>query len=567
MSINRLPVSQTSERQAPKGAKLLRIADTEFEAVSEGRVRIWIGFVLFLAVLGIIVLRLAGIALFTEPRKPVFFSDGSDKARADILDRNGELLATSIETFSVYAEPRKVWNPAETATAIHRVRPNLDYDKLLTRLSADKGMVFLERNLSPKEWQQVFELGLPGIGVKTEPKRIYPRGRTAAHVLGFTDIDLRGAAGVERAFDTDLAGKSEPVTLSVDLSVQFALEDELRATMTKFHAKAASGVVMNVKTGEVLGMASLPDYDANMVNTTSSQELMNLATMATYELGSTFKPLTIAMALDTQSSNLTEEFPVHKPVVIRRHAFRDDHPSRVPLAMADILRESSNKGTVLLSERIGDDAMKRYLTAFGLMDRMPLELAESAAPQVQRDWQDLTTGTVSFGHGMSVTPLALTAALGSVMNGGEYIVPTFRKASAVHAAPRRRVLVPTTSKTVVDMMRYVVTDGTGRNAEVKGYGVIGKTGTAEKPAIGGYAEKRLITSFVAGFPYTDPTYIVFVVLDEPQAIEGTYGYSTAGWNAAPTAGNIVERIAPILGLSPEPDASKLLSPFKIKGTN
>jgi cell division protein FtsI (penicillin-binding protein 3) len=239
---------------------------------------------------------------------------------------------------------------------------------------------------------------------------------------------------------------------------------------------------------------------------------------------------------------------VQKPFKVRHKFIRDDHPSKVPLAMPEILSESSNRGTAMIALKIGGDQQRKYLTDLGLMGRVPFELAESAKPQIQDRWIDLTTVTVSYGHGIAVTPLALAAAIGATLNDGVYIAPTMIKRDASHPVQTRRVFSSQTSQTMRDMMRYVTTHGTGKKARVKGYGVMGKTGTAEKPSNGGYDQKRLVTSFVAAFPYEDPTYVVMITYDEPKAVEGTYGWATAGWNAAPTAGAVIERIAPMLGV-------------------
>jgi len=264
--------------------------------------------------------------------------------------------------------------------------------------------------------------------------------------------------------------------------------------------------------------------------------------------------------LEDEVSTLTEEYPVQRPFKVRHKFIRDDHPSKVPLAMPDILAESSNRGTAMLALKVGGEQQRKYLKELGLMDRVPFELAESAKPQIQDRWIDLTTVTVSYGHGIAVTPLSLAAAIGATLNDGLYVTPTLMKRDAAHPITTRRVFSSQTSKTTRDMMRYVTTHGTGKKARVKGYGVMGKTGTAEKPAIGGYDEKRLVTSFVAAFPYEDPTYVVMITYDEPKAAEGTYGWATAGWNAAPTAGAVIERIAPMLGVQRKIDPIAM-SPF------
>jgi len=526
-------------------ARSMTVADDEFISVSEGRIRIRIGAFIFMFVLLLVVLRLAEVSLFGDKRGGSLLPQEITTTRADITDRNGEVLATTLNTYSLYAEPRKVWNVEETAQSLVSVRPELDINVLRERLSAKRAFVWIERGLTPKERQSVFALGLPGLAFRQEPKRVYPRGNLASHIVGFTDVDLNGSAGSERAFNAALSEDNAPAAaLSVDMRVQYAVADELQKGMERFGALSNAGIVLNLKTGEIISMVSLPNFDPNDPGATLPETRFNHASMSTYDLGSVFKPL----------------YPVQKPFKVRHKFIRDDHPSKVPLAMPEILAESSNRGTAMLALKIGGEQQRKYLKGLGLLDRVPFELAESAKPQIQSRWIDLTTVTVSYGHGIAVTPLALAAAIGATLNDGLYVTPTLMKRDAAHPVTTRRVFSWETSKTTRDMMRYVATHGTGKKARVKGYGVMGKTGTAEKPAIGGYDQKRLVTSFVAAFPYEDPTYVVMITYDEPKAAEGTYGWATAGWNAAPTAGAVIERIAPMLGVQRKIDPIAM-SPF------
>lgn len=558
LAVNNSPKTSIRKSLAPlseagtfNAARLLTVEDHEYSAVRAGRLRIAFGILMFAVVLFLLMARLAEVSILRDPITPISFAQNDVPMRADIVDRNGELMATTLETYTLYAEPSKVWDPIETTEALVAALPDLDAADVEGRLTSNRALVYIQRNLTPRERQAVWSLGQPGLGFKVEPRRVYPRGRVAAHVLGWTNVDMQGAAGAERAFDAELSVKEAlPKKLSIDLRIQSVLDDELRRGMEKFKAKAISGVVMDITTGEILALASMPDFDPNQYNTALPETRLNRATMATYELGSTFKPITMALALE-HGVEPSEKMPVNQPFIMRRKSITDDHASPHPLAMFDVLAESSNKGSALYATRIGDVAQRALLRKLGLFDRVPIELVESAAPQLPSEWQDLTTATVSYGHGIAVTPLALTAALASLLNGGEYIAPTLQYLSLGQSQPRSRVVSEYTSRTMVDMMRYVVTNGTGRNAAVKGYGVMGKTGTAEKPGVNGYQEKNLVTSFIAAFPHSSPKYAVFVVFDEPQAIEGTYGYATAGWNAAPTAGKVVERMVTILGLPRE----------------
>lgn len=539
----------------------MHVEDNEHAAVSEGRIRIRIGAAIFVFALIVAIVRLAEVSLLSEGKSRSFFKKSGETYRADIVDRNGELLATTLETYALYVRPRYVWNISETADGLQSAFPDMSRSDIMNRLDRRGDQVLIRRGLTPKEKQSIFHLGLPGMIFETEPQRVYPRGQLAAHIIGFTDIDLKGLAGAERAFNEKLSLENAPsLMLSVDLRVQNAVTEELQKSLDKFSADTGAAIVMDINTGEILAMASLPNYNPNRPDTSSPQNLYNHASMSTYELGSVFKPITMAMALEEGVTNLTETFPVQKPLKIRDKFIRDDHPSNSPMAMPEILSESSNRGTAMMALRVGGERQKSFLKDVGLLDRVPIELVESAAPQVQTEWQDITTVTVSYGHGISVTPLALTAAIGSLLNGGEYVAPTLRKRDSLNSAEKRRVVSPQTSSTLRDLMRYVATDGTGRNARVKGYAIMGKTGTADKPSGDGYDEKRLVSSFVAAFPYRDPKYTIFVTFDEPKAVEGTYGYATAGWNAAPTTSAIIERIAPMLGVKRN-EGPVVLSPF------
>lgn len=523
------------------------LADVNHQAVSEGRIRIRISLVIFLAMIGVILFRLADISLFSPDAhlrdRPASILD----MRADMTDRNGVILATTLSSFSLYAEPSRIWNPAETAEALASVRSDLDMETVTQQLASDRAFVWVDRGLSPKERQAIFDLGYPGLGFRTEPKRVYPNASLASHMIGWTDIDLAGAAGAERAFDDRLAGDNAPeLALSIDARIQHVVMEELQASIAKFSALSGAAIVMDIQTGELIAFASAPDFNSNAFGAASPEQRFNHASMSTYDLGSVFKPLTIAMVLEDGLATRDEMFDVHKPYKVLNKFIRDDHPSKVPLNLDFVLAESSNRGTAMLAQRIGAERQQFWLRKLGLLNRVPFELAESARPQIQDNWGEMATVTVSYGHGLSVSPLALVVAIAATLNDGVYIAPTVLKRHATHRPETRRVFSSAVSKDVADMMRITVTDGTGRNADVPGFGVMGKTGTAEKPTVGGYDTDRLVTSFVAAFPHSDPKYAMIVTLDEPKAIEGTFGYATAGWNAAPTVGQIIERIGPML---------------------
>jgi len=535
-------------KEQPRHSHTLKVVDDEFAAVSEGRIRIRIGVVIYLLVVCLVVVRLAEVSLFNAEDHTVKMPEAVSIYRADITDRHGELLATTLQTYSLFAEPKRIWDAKEAAVKLAALRPNLDVEDLEKKLARDDlHFTWIERGLTPKEKQEVFELGLPGLKFRKESKRVYPRGNLASHMVGFTDVDLQGVAGIERALNDRLTeDKSPSVALSIDMRVQHAISDVLAEQLVRFDALSNAAVLLDMKSGEIISLVSLPNFDPNVPGITSPETRFNHASMSTYDLGSVFKPLTMAMALEDGVTDLEEVFQVQRPYRVLDKWIRDDHPSDVPLNMTGVLAESSNRGTAMIAKRIGTTRMKYHLENLGLFNRVPFELAESARPQIQEYWGEMATVTVSYGHGLAVTPLALTAAVGGMLNDGVYVTPTALKRSAAHELETRRVFSESVSNEMRHMMRKVVTEGTGRKANVPGFGVMGKTGTAEKPHMGGYDRNRLVTSFISAFPHSDPRYVLITTFDEPKAIEGTYGYATAGWNAAPTAGMIIERIGPML---------------------
>ena len=529
------------------------IEDLEFRMVAEGRIRIWIGVVMFSFALLLIVLRLAEVALLSKPPGFGVSAENVFVLRADIEDRNGQLLATTINNYALYARPRKILNKDGAVSGVLALFPELDADDVRRRVKLPRDEVRLVRGLTPAQKQQVIDSGLPGLFTRAEPMRSYPNGAVASHILGLVNIDLEPMGGVEYSFNDDIvAVDAPPKALSIDLRVQAVLEDELSKTISKFSAETAAGIVLDIQTGEVLGLASLPEYDPNRRDTILPQQEKNTATNSIYDLGSVFKPLTVAMALDRGVTTLGEEFPVHKPFTIQKKLIRDDHPSDVPLDAAHILSESSNRGTALMALRAGAQMQQGFFKELGFFDPSPLELKGLAQPQYHTEWQDISIVTTSYGHGISVSPLHLASAIGAILNDGVYVSPTLAKVDSVHKPAKRRVISSQTSADMAKLMRFVVTDGTGRNADVPGLGVMGKTGTADKPSAGGYDTRRLVTSFVGAFPVWEPKYVVMITLDEPKAIEGTHGYATAGWNAAPTAGRVMSRMAPMVEIPSKP---------------
>lgn len=527
--------------------KSVALSDINHVAVSEGRIRIRISLVLFLAMIAIVLVRLAEVSLLSPDGHLRSAPTALIQDRADITDRNGLLLATTLSSYSLYAEPSRIWNPDETAADLAALRPGLDVKEIADQLTSDRAFVWIDRGLSPKDRQSVFELGHPGLGFRREAKRAYPNAPLGAHLIGWTNIDLIGAAGVERSFDARLTAKNAPdLAVAMDGRVQFAVAEELKASVDHFSALSAAAVVLDIQSGEIIAMVSVPDFNPNKYGAELPENRKNHAAMSTYDLGSVFKPLTVAMALEDGLTARDEMFDVHKPYKVLNKFIRDDHPAKDALSLDYVLAESSNRGTAMLAQRIGKERQQHYLRELGLMGRVPYELSESAFPQIQEFWGEMATVTVSYGHGISVTPLALVTATGALLNDGVYVAPTVLKRDATRPLETHRVFSSKVSQDLADMMRLTVVEGTGKKANIPGFGVMGKTGTAEKPANGGYDQTRLVTSFIAAFPHSAPRYALIVTLDEPKGLPETYNYATAGWNAAPTAGAIIERIGPML---------------------
>ena len=537
-------------------SRLLRIESDETKALDAARSRLRImGMSLavgFLLLAG----RAVDIAVMGPANaSPVTRQAAQAETRGDLFDRTGQVLATTLQTHSLYADPSLVWDPRETAEALATVLPDIDVDALTEDLGGRGRFVWVRRNLTPRQRQAVFSLGLPGLGFRMEPRRVYPRGRLASHVVGYTDRDMAGLAGAERAFDSALlSGDGRPVALSIDMSVQFHVDEVLRSTMADFEAEAAVGVVMDVRTGEILSMVSLPDFDPNRPTDAGAGGRLDRAAQSVYEMGSTFKAFTVAMALENGTATLESGYDASNPLEIGGYTIHDYHAENRRLTLSEIFTHSSNIGSSLIALEAGADAQRGFLGDLRLLERAPIELAESADPLLPHQWGRTETATISYGHGLAVSPIATIAAFAAIANDGVYVPPTLLPVAADETIVGERVMSSEAARAVIDLMRENVTDGTGGYAEAIGYRVAGKTGTAEKPSRGGYDRNRLISSFSAVFPSDEPQYAILVLLDEPHGNESTYGYATGGWTAAPAIGEIVSRIAPILGVErAEPD--------------
>ena len=491
--------------------------------------------------------------------------DAIATARPDIVDRNGEVLATDVKAPSLFGEPKRIIDKDEAIELLTATLPDLDTIEVRDRLTSKKGFVWLKREITPKQQQEIHRLGIPGIGFLRENKRVYPTGSEVAHLIGLVNIDNQGIAGMEKWLDSnglaDLhrAGFAtdrlqRPVELSIDLRVEHALRDELLKAKEKFHAKAASGLVSNVKTGEIVAMVSVPDFDPNNPKEARDPDRINRLTTGVYEMGSTFKAFTLAMALDTGKYDLNSTWDARGPLHYGKFAIHDDEPKGRFLNMKEVFTFSSNVGAARIALSQGVEAHKAFLRKMGQLERLRTELPESASPLLPRHWGELNTVTIAFGHGIAVAPLQAVMGIDALVNGGYLIPPTFMKRSEQEAMEiAKRVIKPETSEKMRFLMRLNAEIGTARKADVNGYYIGGKTGTAEKVVNGRYAKKRVLTAFTAILPADNPRYQLLVMLDEPQPLKETYGFITSGWNAVPTGGSVIARIAPLLGIEPRFD--------------
>ena len=539
--------------------------ETKGDPERRGRVRVALAMLGFVALYGVLAFRLVllGVSAHGMEEDGAILTRAASQARPDIVDRNGETLATDIRTAALFAEPRYVIDPDEATELLASVLPDLDRDRLRQLLSTEAKFAYIKREITPRQQQAIHKLGIPGIGFRVENRRFYPGGPAASHVLGTVNVDNRGIAGIEKyidgAFLNDLheAGFAtgsalEPVKLSLDLRVQHVVRDEMLQAMTRYNAIAAIGIVLDVNSGEVLGMSSVPDYDSNNRDEALDKDKMNRATVGVFEMGSTFKGFTTAMALDSGMVRITDSFDATHGLTVGKFTISDFHGKHRWLTVPEIFIYSSNVGSAREALAVGMQGQHDYLKRFGLLDTQETELPEAGAPIVPKmPWAKVTTITMAFGHGISVSPMQMAAASAALVNGGYLITPTFLPRTAEQATQvARPILRPETSLAMRRLFRLNVLKGSGRRADVPGYSVGGKTGTAEKVEGGRYSGNKRRNAFVAAFPMDAPKYLVLVVLDEPKSERPGIG-ATAGLNTAVVAGNIIRRSAPMLGVEPK----------------
>jgi cell division protein FtsI (penicillin-binding protein 3) len=474
--------------------------------------------------------------------------------RGDILDRNGVPLAQTIQAWSIGVHPHKIIGDKRAlAGALAELMPERSAAAYLRILRSDLPFTYLRRRAEPELVAAVNALGDPGLAFAREPERLYPQGALASHVLGYTDFDGRGVAGIERVFDARLRER-RGVTLSIDRRVQQAMESELGAAMAKFSAIGAAGVVMDIHTGEVLALTSLPEMNPNRPGQGAADAGFNRATLGVYELGSTFKPFTVAMAMDAGVvRSLGQMYDCPKALKAGRFRITDTHPFGRACSVAEIMQESSNIGTAQIAAQLGAERQREFLRRMRFLERVALELPERGRPLTPGgNWGEISTMTVGYGHGIAVSPLHLATGYATLFNGGLWRPATLLKHDRDHPLPPGdRVFSAETSYKMRALLRLVVTHGTGGKADAPGYRVGGKTGTAEKIVGGRYTGRAVVTTFAGVFPMEEPRYVVVAMLDDPKATKDTYGFHTAGWNVAPVVSGVISRIAPMLGVFPD----------------
>jgi cell division protein FtsI (penicillin-binding protein 3) len=526
---------------------------------------------LFILVFLLIGLRLVGIVALAGPNtevqvakiRPPAPSAPPPPVRADILDRNGKLLATTLDSPSLYADPRLILDAGEAAKAILTVLPQLNPTELQAKLSSGKSFVWIKRQLTPRQQYEINRLGIPGLQFEHEEKRVYPFGDLASHVVGFCGVDNNGFAGLERSLNKQVRDRGGPVQLSIDARVQFILHEELQKVITDFTAKGAAGIVMDVRTGEIIAMVSLPDFDPNhptahdpkLSAADAKERMFNKITLGSYELGSVFKTFNTAMALDSGVATMTKMYDAAHDLKIGRFTITDYHGKKRALSVPEIYMYSSNLGSARMALEAGAERQRSFLAKLGLLKPVPIEFDEVAKPHFPAKWREVNVITIAYGHGISVTPLHAITAVSAMVNGGTLPQPTLLKASPGTARRGDRVISPKTSEQMRKLMRLVVEHGTAKLAAAPGYVVGGKTGTAEKNVHGHYVEKKLLSDFVGAFPMQDPKYAFLLLVDEPHPNKESHGFATAGWTVVPATSRLIKRIAPILGVQPVDETS------------
>jgi cell division protein FtsI (penicillin-binding protein 3) len=539
-------------KPAPCGA--LPQEGPEKEVLETSRTRLLLTGVLFALAFAVIGFRLVDLTVLKGGETRIshaHVSPHTEASRADIVDRNGVLLARTLESEALVAYPKQVDNPAVAARKLVAVLPDLNQQEVQEKLASGRKYVRLKRQLTPDQQFAVNNLGLPGVKFELAGFRVYPKGDLTSAVVGYVDaVDNKGLAGIERGLDDELKTSDDPVELSLDTRLQYILSEEVQAQITAFGAQSGMGIIADVNNGEIVALASLPRFDPNDMSRATDDGLFNRATLGTYEMGSVFKIFNTAMALDGHVTTLAGSYDATAPIHIGRFTIHDDHAKGRWLTVPEIFIYSSNIGSAKMAVEAGADRQKDFLSRLGLLTAPKVEIPEIGKPEWPEAWHLVNTMTIAFGHGISVSPLQMVTGVGAVVNGGVLHRATFLKHPDDYRPQGVRVLSRQTSEDMRRLMRLVVEQGTGKFAAAPGYLVGGKTGTAEEVGRHGYAHKDLLSSFIGVFPINAPRYVIMVSIDQPHANAQSRGEATGGWVAAPAVSRIVQRMAPIVGIPP-----------------
>ena len=547
----------------------LRLVGQRRQILAVMHQRLMFGMLVYAGIVAVIAIRLIWLAAFGDHAGRKQGVTALIPERGDIVDREGHPLARTIDAWTIGLHPAKlIGNKLDVARKLAELMPEKDAATYLQMMRSGRNFYYLRRRAPPGLVAAINALGEPGLALEREPDRLYPQTSLAAHVVGFTDLDGKGNAGIERAFDErlrDPALRGDPITLSISSRVQQALEHELGDAMSRFSAIGAAGVVMDIHTGEVLAMTSLPQLNPNAAGQGTPEARFNRATLGVYELGSTFKPFTVAMAMDSGIiKSMGQMYNCPQQLHVAGRTINDTHPFGRACSVAEIMKESSNIGTAQIADQVGPTRQKEFLRKMGFLDKVQVELKERGRTLTPgANWNQIETMTVGYGHGIAVTPLHLATGYATLFNGGIYRPATLLKVDKNHAPGQgHRVFSEQTSYKMRALLRLVVTEGTGKKADAPGYRVGGKTGTAEKIVGGHYTSSLVVTTFAGVFPMDEPRYVVVVMLDEPHPTAETFGFHTAGWNVAPVVSKTIGRIAPMLGVRPdmrrEPNMAEVL---------
>jgi cell division protein FtsI (penicillin-binding protein 3) len=534
------------------------------EALSEARLRLCLVGIGFCLAFVVVAVRLVDLTLLRGKAltQTATIDDEQVKLhsdrplRASILDRNGELVATTLKMASVYADTTLVTDSAKLARDIVAVLPQLTLEDVRKKLSSGKKFVWIARNISPRQEYQLNALGDPALAFQEEDRRIYPANNLISHIAGYTDVDGKGIAGIEKQFNRQLAEGETPLRLTIDLRLQHILHRELSRGLKHFEAIGAAGIILDAQNGDVLAMVSLPDFDPHQPGKAKPEARFNRATLGVYEMGSTMKLFPVAAALEEKKTHMGSVYDTTQPIKFGRFTISDYHGKKRLMTLPEVFIHSSNIGTAKIALALGDD-MRRFYERLGFFTPVGIELPERGRPLAPPNWRDVNLVTASFGHGIAVSALHLAQSAASLTNGGHKVSATLVLKDKKDQAVKEQVVSEKTSLQIRQLLDLVVRAGTGSKAMVEGYGVGGKTGTAEKATGGKYAEHSLLSSFIGVYPIANPRYVVLAMLDEPKPQADTSGYATAGWTAAPIVGRVVAQMAPLYGILPDFDGAPL----------